>query len=156
MLIELGGNPCFWNGPAAVKKYGKSEIVSWFKDIVLASAWYEDNLASGSNDDVYDKMVAILKSGGANSYNGMVKKFRAQYLATRLNTMTDPPRLQLSTIHDISGINGAKDYFGYESGTLSQIIATIESKADGGIFAEPPTKDEIEIMKNVCDTLNNP
>lgn len=156
MLIELGGSPGFWNGPAAVNQYGKSDIVSWFKAIVAASVWYEGDLASGSDDDVYDEMVAILKSGGAAGYTGMVKQFRAQYLATRLNTMTDPPRLQLGTIHDISGISDAKDYFGYESATLAQIIATIESKADGGILTEPPSRGEIKIMKNVCDKLNNP
>ena len=156
MLIELGGTPGFWSSPAPVSQYGKSDIVSWFKTIVAASAWYENDLATGSVDEVYYKMVGILKSGGASGYNGMVKKFRAQYLATRLNTMTDPPRLQLGTIHDISGISGAKDYFGYESGTLSNIIATIESKASGPIFDEPPSKDQMEIMKNVCDKLNNP
>lgn len=156
MLIELGGTPGFWSSPGAVKLYGKSDIVSWFKTIVAASAWYENDLATGTNDEVYDKMVGILKSGGASGYNGMVNQFRAQYLATRLNTMTDPPRLQLGTTHDISDIDGAKDYFGYATRTLAQIITFIEGEAAGGIFTDPPSKDQMEIMKNVCDKLNNP
>jgi len=156
MLRELGGSPGFWNGKAAVSQYGKPDIVSWFKTIVAESAWYEDDLANGSDDEVYDKMVTILKGGGAKDYEGMVNQFRAQYLATNLNTMTDPPRLQLGTTHDISTIKDAKDYFGYASGTLAQIIAFIEGKADGDIFSKPPTKDEVEIMKDVCDKLNNP
>jgi hypothetical protein len=97
-----------------------------------------------------------LKAGGAKDYGGMVNQFRAQYMATNLNTMTDPPRLQLGTTHDISDIKGAEDYFGYASGTLAKIIAFIEGEADGDIFSKPPTKDEMEIMKDVCEKLNNP
>jgi len=156
MLIELGGTPAFWSSPAAVEQYGKSDIVAWFKKIVAASAWLEAGLATGDNDDVYSGMVGILKKNSTAGYNGTVKQFRAQYLATLLNTMTDPPRLQLGTIHDISTVPDAKEYFGYESASLAQIIATIESNAEGGIFTEPPTRDQMGIMKSVCDRLNSP
>lgn len=156
MLLELGGTPGFWSSPGAVKQYGKSDIVSWFKSIVLASAWYEDDLATGTDDEVYNKMVSILKKVGAAEYAGMVNQFRAQYLATRLNTMPDPPRLQLGTTHDISGITDAETYFGYATGTLAQIITFIEGEAVGPIFTEPPSRPNMKIMKNVCDLLNNP
>jgi hypothetical protein len=156
MLVDVGGSPGFWNGKSALNQYEKSDIVSWFKAIVIASAWYENDLTMGSDDEVYDRMVDILKPGGAKDYEGMVNKLRSQYLAINLNTKTIPPRLQLGIIHDISGIDGAKDYFGYESGTLAQIISTIEGNASGDIFSEPPSKDELEIIKEVCDKLNNP
>lgn len=156
MLLESGGSPGFWRSKAAVNQYGKPEIVSWFKTIVSTSAWFEDDLAEGNDEKVYRKMRSLLNCSCAAGYNGMVDKFRSQYIATRLNTMPDPPRLQLDTVHDISDVEGAKDYFGYESGTLADIIATIEGKADGGIFTEPPSRSEMRIMKNVCDKLNNP
>jgi len=156
ILLECGGSPGFWRNKAAVDQYGKSEIVSWFKAIVSASAWFEDDLVSGDDEKVYRKMLSLLNGSCAAGYRGMVEQFRAQYLATRLNTMPDPPRLQLDTIHDISNISNAESYFGYGSGTLAQIIATIESKAEGGIFAEPPSRGEMRIMKDLCDKFNNP
>lgn len=156
MLIELGGSPGFWNGPGALDNYDKEDIVRWFKDIVWASDWFEDSLANGTDDEVYTTMVNILKRAGAASYTGMVNQFRAQYLATRLNTMPDPPRLQLGTVHEISDIIGAEDYLGGASLTLAEIIAAIEGKASGPIFEKPPERNEVEIMKTVCDKLNNP
>jgi predicted ribosomally synthesized peptide with SipW-like signal peptide len=156
MFLELGGTPGFWSNPGAVNLYGKDQIVGWFTAIVGGSTWFTGVPITGTIEDDYATMKFILKNVGAGGYTGMVNQFRAQYLATRLNTMTDPPRLQLGTLHDIDGIFGAKDYFGYESGTLEDIIAAIESKAEGDMFIEPPSKDEMEILKDVCDYLNNP
>ena len=156
MLVELGGTPGFWSSPGAVNCYGKDDLVSWFKTIVWASDWFEDDLTVGTNEEVYDNMVSILDRVGASGYTGMVNQFRAQYLATRLNTMPDPPRLQLGTLHEIGDIIGAEAYLGDASLTLAEIIAAIEGKAAGGIFTEPPSRDEMEIMKDVCDKLNNP
>ncbi len=156
MLIELGGTPGFWSSPGAVKNYDKEDIVSWFKTIVWASDWFEDDLAIGNVDEVYDKMVSILDRVGAAGYTGMVNQFRAQYLATRLNTKPDPPRLQLGTVHEIGDILGAEAYLGGASLTLEDIIAAIEGKASGPIFEVLPERDQMEIMKNVCDKLNNP
>jgi predicted ribosomally synthesized peptide with SipW-like signal peptide len=156
MLIERGGSPGFWSNPAAVEQYEKAEIVAWFKKIVAASTWYDADLVAGDNNNVYKNMLGILKSRSSAGYKGMVNNFRAQYLATRLNTMPDPPRLQLETIHDISTVPDAREYFGYENATLAQIIATIESNSEGNIFTNPPTRSQMEIMKSVCDALNNP
>ena len=47
----------------------------------------------------------------------------------------------------------ANNYLGLadpSAATLSEIIAAIESK-----FGTGATKDELEIMKNICDALNN-
>lgn len=159
---ELGGTPGFWKGPGALNEYGeteteaKAQIASWFREIVWASLWFEDELASGTDDEVYDNMVGILGNTGAAEYEGAVNQFRLQYLATRLNTKTTPPRLAPGTLHNISSIPGTGEYFGYDIGTLQQIIDTIESKeTDGLIFDPPPSRDDMLIMKDVCDALNN-
>ncbi|TET15670.1 MAG: hypothetical protein E3J81_04505 [Dehalococcoidia bacterium] len=154
LVIELGGTPGFWRSPAALRLYGKSQIAAWFRAVVLDSAWLEDGLANGTDDAVYAKLRCILANTGAKGYTGAVNQFLAQYVATRLNA--ESGRLGLGTAHDISGIPGATACFGYSSGGLSEIIATIESKADGPIFSNPPERDEILIMKSVCDALNNP
>lgn len=156
MLLELGGSPGFWRSPGALNLYDKDKIVGWFTTIVGSSKWFADVTLTGDVDDDYATMQGILSNSGASKYKGMVRQFRAQYLATRLNTMPDLPRLQVGTIHDISDIEGAEAYFGYDTRTLAEIIAFIEDEAVGGIFAEPPSKDEIEILKTVCDLLNNP
>lgn len=157
MFVELGGTPGFWSGPGALKHYGKEDIVQWFKAIVRTSDWFEDELINGLTDDaVYDNMVSILNRVGAAGYSGMMNQFRAQYLATLLNTMPDPPRLQLGTIHEIGDILGAEAYLGDASMTLEDIIDAIEDKAEGLLYEEPPTRDDTEIIKNVCDGLNNP
>jgi hypothetical protein len=151
---ELGGTPCFWRGCEAISKYGKDNIVTWFREIVGDSEWFADVTITGNLNTDYWKMWGILQGGGWG-YSGAVNQFRAQYLATRLNTMPDPPRLGLGTVHDITSIPGASSYFGYDSGTLQEIIETIESKAEGEIFTAPPSKNNILIMKDVCDALNN-
>jgi len=152
---EEGGTPGFWSSPAAVMKFGTAQLASWFRTIVLDSKWFEDTLAVGTDQEVYDAMIFILKNTGAKAYTGAVNQFRCQYLATRLNAMSG--RLGLGTVHDISGVYGAAACFGYSSGTLSQIISTIESKeTDGLIFTAPPSRDDVLIMKSVCDMLNNP
>lgn len=151
---ELGGTPGFWSSPAALKLYGKSQLAEWFRAIVIDCAWLEDELANGTDDEVYANMRYILKNTGAQGYTGAVNQFRAQYVATRLNAESE--RLGLGISHDISGISGATAYFGYSSGTLGEIIATIESKAEGPIFSDPPQRNEILVMKSVCDALNNP
>lgn len=158
---QLGGTPGWWQSKAAVKQYGKSQIADWFRDIVLDSPWFENSLAGGSDDKVYAEMVGILGKTSGPGYEGKLNRFRSQYLATRLNTMPDSPRLGLDTSHDITSVprNGgyidASDYFGFDIGTLQQIIDTIESKAKGDIFTAPPSQEEILIMKDVCDALNN-
>jgi hypothetical protein len=157
---ELGGSPGFWSSPGAKKKYGTSNMASWFRIIVLSSAWFEDTLASGNDDEVYSKMWDILKKTGDGGYEERVDMFRRQYLATRLNTMTDPSRLELGTQHNITNVpnNGgyidASDYFGFDIGTLQHIIDTIESKADGCIFNPPPQQSDILLMKCVCEALD--
>lgn len=156
---ELGGSPGFWSSPGAKKKYGISNMASWFRIIALSSAWFEDTLASGDDNTVYNKIVDILKNTGDGGYAEAVNRFLRQYLATRLNTMTDPARLELGTQHNITNVptNGgyidASDYFGFDIGTLQHIINTIESKENGCIFSPPPQQSDILLMKCVCEAL---
>jgi hypothetical protein len=150
---ELGGTPCFWGSCWAIMEYGKCNLVTWFREIVADSEWFADVTITGNLNVDYWTMWVILQDGGWG-YLGAVNQFRAQYLATRLNTMPDSPRLGLGTVHDITSIPGASSYFDYDSGTLEQIVDTIESKAEGGIFTAPPSKYNILIMKNICDALN--
>ena len=157
MLVELGGTPGFWNGPGALKHYSKAQIASWFRTIVWTSDWFEDDLVNGLSDEaVYNNMADILKRVGAAGYIGMLNQFRAQYLATRLNAKPDPPRLQLGTVHEIGDIIGAEAYLGSASMTLEDIIDAIEGKAVWPIDDEPPSREELGIMKDICDKLNNP
>lgn len=165
VVSEDGGTPGFWSSPGAVNKYGKDNIVTWFRQIVDNpgySKWFADVTITGDLDTDYDIMCSILKNVGGGGYEGRVNQFRAHYLAARLNTKPTPPRLALGTVHNITHVPvdgnyiDASIYFGYDSGTLGQIITTIESKeTDGDIFHEPPSKDNILIMKDVCDALNN-
>lgn len=150
---EVGGTPGYWRSPATLRQHGEEQLAEWFRDIVLSSAWFENDLADGSDEDLYNNMVYILGSVGAAGYGGMVNQFRAQYLATRLNA--EAGRLGLDTSHNVSSIDSAETYFGYSSGNLAKIITTIEDKASGGIFSEPPSRGEMRKMKDVCDALNN-
>jgi hypothetical protein len=151
---QEGGTPGYWSSPAAMEHHGKAQLAEWFRTIVLASAWFEDGLANPNDNTAYNNMVGILNDTGAKGYKGAVNQFRAQYLATRLNALSG--RLGLATPHDITGVLGAETYFGYPVGSLGEIIDTIEAKAEGEIFKPLPTRDDVLIMKSVCDMLNNP
>jgi hypothetical protein len=161
LTSELGGSPGFWSSPGAKRQYEIANMASWFRSIVLSSAWFENTLADGSDDEVYSTMVDILKNTGDGGYGEAVNRFHHQYLATRLNTMTDPARLELGTLHNITNVptsNGgyidASDYLGFDIGTLQDIINTIESKASACIFSPPPQQSDILLMKCVCEALD--
>lgn len=151
MAAEPGGLTAFWSGSQATSQYGKSEIVGWFRETASSSNWFTDIALTGNDDQDYKTLAGILKSAGAGE---MVKQFRAQYMATRLNIMASPPRLQRGTVHNITTIKGAEDYFGYANAPLGKIIITIENSARGDI-SSPSSKAKLEMMKKVCDDLNN-
>ncbi len=148
-----GGTPGFWSSRGALNKFSMATLAGWFNDIVLASAWFEDSLASSNNAIAYSRMVVILNQVGGGTYENTVQHFQGQYLATRLNAKSG--WIPLASVHDITSVSGAEAYFGFASGTLATIIATIESKADGAILSPPPAQSDVLIMKTVCDRLNN-
>jgi len=148
-----GGTPGFWSSKSALNKFSMATLAGWFNDIVLDSAWFEDSLVSSNNAIAYSRMVAILKNTGGGTYEETVGGFQSQYLATRLNAKSG--YIPLPSVHVVTSIAGAEVYFGFASGTLATIIATIESKADGAILLPPPAQSDLLIMKAVCDRLNN-
>jgi len=143
---EFGGSPGFWSGPGALNYYDESDIVSWFRDIVLDSNWYTDVTLTYDLDEDYLTVRRILNDTGAAEYEGMVNQFRSQYMATLLNALSG--RLDPATSHDV-------DIDTVVSATLEDIIMAIEDTAEGDIYAEPPLIWLIELMKDVCDDLNN-
>jgi hypothetical protein len=77
-------------------------------------------------------------------------RFLAHCLATRLDERSGI--LDASDTHDVTGEDPG-DYLGLAtpaSATLTQIIDAIESK-----FSTSPTNTQFNIMKNVCNALNN-
>jgi hypothetical protein len=157
---DAGGSSGFWKN-RAVNEYGggligKQTVSGWFASIVTGSRWFTDITITGDPQSDYNTMVGILNASGGSTYADKVNKFRSHYLATRLNAETNPPRLSPENWHVIAGVAGAENCFGYAGGTLSQIIASIESMgSDGNIFSPPPTAGDIEIMKDVCEALIN-
>lgn len=146
---EVGGTPGFWHNPAALRLYGKDTIADWFRFIVSESEWFADFIPriTGDDDTDYNMLVDdILKNVGSAGYEGMVNQFRSQYMATLLNALSG--RLDPATSHDV-------DIDTIVSATLEEIIIVIEDTAAGEIYAEPPSIGLVELMKDVCDDLNN-
>ncbi len=114
------------------------------------SAWFSDVTVSDDPVIDYEIMRYILRNVGGGSYEGKVNQFRAQYLATRLNAISG--QLSPRGWHDISAIGGLE---GYRSPLwLADIISMIESRAEGDIFTPGPPGDQIEVMKDLCEALN--
>jgi len=138
---ERGGTPGFWENWDSHKTYAEDEILDFLADISDASLWL------GDITDIR-QMEAVFAAGEAEDAT-MEAKFLRQYLATRLNVEAD--RLRGSAVHDLSGCDPGS-YLGLGGqGTLWEIIAAIEGKYG----TPPPTDDEFEIMKDICDALNN-
>ena len=89
-------------------------------------------------------MEAVFDAGHGGT---MEQKFLAQYLATRLNVAAG--RLSLGTYHYFGSLDPG-NYLGLGwEGTLGLIIDAIEGRC-----GTSPTKDEFEVMKNLCEALN--
>jgi len=144
---EVGGTPGFWGSWDSHNTYTKEDIEGWlFPDIDTPSHWLVPDMDGNDIIDIND-MQAVFAAGEGGT---MEEKFLAHYLATRLNAKAD--RLYLGTTHDVIGISGYS-YLGLATpafATLTDIIVAIESK-----YGTPPTEGEFEIMKNICDALNN-
>ncbi len=153
---EPGGSTSFWCSADAVASYGKSTMIGWFAEIVTTSNWYPDVTITGDASLDYDTMLHILKrQSNMSGYVRSVNEFRRQYLATRLNTMTEPARLRLDMQHDLGKMAGTSTCFGFSSGTLAEMITSMENKgADGDIFQLPPGEWELDLMQGICQKLN--
>jgi len=126
----------FWKNWDSHNTYTEAEIEGWLAG--LGSGWF-------STATVEDMETIIDDALGPGS--NMQKMFKAQYLATMLNDASG--RLNPATVHNFSDPG---NYLGLGgSGTVPQIIGAIE----GTVGPPPPNTPQYELMKNICDALNN-
>ena len=151
---QCGGTPGYWHNWK--QHYTAGEINGWLTAIDVASGgvgsgWLVSDMAEpyGTIDTAdLDAILAAGVGGGATAES----RFLRHYLATRLNAQAEPPTLYLGDTHDITSISGY-EYLGLSnpaSAKLSEIIAAIESK-----YGTSLTDNQYNIMKNICDALNN-
>ena len=141
---ELGGTPGFWGGWDKHNAYTRGQVEEWLLTIDDTSLWLVPDMDANSVINISD-MQAVFAAGQGGTKE---EKFLSHYVATRLNV--EAGRLYPDTIHYFSSYD-PDNYLGLGGqGTLEQIIGAIESK-----HGTSPTEDHFEIMKNMCDALNN-
>lgn len=160
---DCDGTRGFWKGPGVQNWVGvdyESTIEGWLIAIDSDSGWL--------GPTSYADMVSAnwMNCGG----NDMYMKFRSQYLAQRLNQ--ESGRQSPTNLHDVMNVDSyansnnpsSKYYIGVENylglpnpynATGWQIIQAIESKYGNMSADEDLRNTEYEIMKDVCDELNN-
>lgn len=139
--VDLGGTIGFWKNWNKHKTYTKAEIEGWLATIDGASDWLGPCIVDG--------MVSLIKDATGKGTT-MEKMFLAQYLALRLDVESE--RISATGTHDVSKLD-LTNYLGLTSpsaATVAEITTAIESKY--GTF---PSRAQFEIMKNICDALNN-
>jgi hypothetical protein len=138
---ELGGTIGFWKNWNSHKTYTQAQIEAWLAAIDSESQWEGPTTTSA--------MVSLFKSYTTAS---MEQKLRAQYLATSLDIKAGRLSTNGGVRHNVTTLDPG-NYLGLAtptSATLGQIVAAIESK-----YGTSPTEAQLEIMKNICDALNN-
>jgi len=146
-----GGGIGFWKNWNKHNTYEQSQIEGWLQIIDGNSTWLGPTTA--------ESMVVWLTWGDENSASNMTNKFLGHYLATKLNMETEPlPRLDPDREHDITIVDGYQ-YLGLDnpsSATVSEIVEAVEGKYPSkSPPQEEPTYDQFEVIKNICDALNN-
>jgi len=142
---DHGGSIGFWKNWDKHETFTEEEIEGWLGSINATSDWLGPTTVGGMEEMLWQ-----------NCKSDMQCKFLKQYLATRLNV--ESGLLSPGAIHNFATLD-PHNYLGLGgSGTLSEIIAAIEGKypedpADSS--AVWPTDKQYEIMKNICDDLNN-
>ncbi len=133
-----GGTIGFWKNWDSHNTYTEVEIEGWLAG--LGSGWF-----SPATVEDMEAIIDAALDPGSNTH----KMFRAQYLATRLDSASG--RLNPTTVHDFSGYDPG-NYLGLGgSGTVPEIIGAIEGK----VGPPWPNNSQYELMKDVCDALNN-
>ena len=139
--VWIFGTPGFWKNWDSHNTYTQGEIEGRLVEIAASSSW----LDATSVADMEAVFAAAL--GG---HAPMESRFLAHYLATRLNNASGI--LNPAALHDVTGPDPGK-YLGLatpSAATLTEIIPAIEGK-----WGTSPTNREFNIMKDVCDALNN-
>ena len=144
----------FWKNWDRHNTYSEERIDTWLVDIDAASSWLVEDMDGNGAVDVSD-MEAIFERATSSNKAAMRYKFLGHYLATRLDGESgrvDPG------VHDFSAYDTG-DYLGLGgTGTLEEIFEAIESRHPDPGATPPlpePAEDQYEIMKNICDALNN-
>lgn len=138
--VWIFGTPGFWKKWDRHNTFSQGEIEGWLGDIA-ASLW----LDASSVAEMEAVFAAALGSGATKE-----SRFLAHYLAVRLNDASGI--LDAAAPHDVTGFDPG-NYLGLANpaaATVPQIISAIEGK-----WGTSPTNGEFNIMKNVCDALNN-
>ena len=143
---DCGGTIGFWKNWDKHKTFTQEEIEGnegkegWLGAINATSDWLGPTTVEGMEDILWRKCKS-----------DMGCKFLKQYLATRLNAESE-----LLNLEATYNFNDPDNYLGHDgSGKLSDIIAAIEGKYPDDPEVVWPEKAEYEIMRNICDTLNN-
>lgn len=141
---DSGGTIDFWRHRDKHKTYTEAQINIWLATIDDDSQWLVPDRDGDGDIDVQDMDIIMKQAKGGT----MEQKFLGHYLATRLDA--ESVRLLLEATRDFSAYDPG-NYLGLNgSGTLEQIISALESKYDTS-----PANDQFEIMKDICDKLNN-
>jgi len=143
---DCGGTIGFWKNWNSHNNYTQSQIEGWLQIIDGNSTW----LGPTNMTD----MVSWLTWDDENSASNMTNKFLGHYLATRLNA--ESGQLHRNFTHDVT-TKDPGNYLGLynpSSATLSEIVQAIEDKCVPPA-TKPPTDNQFEIMKDICDALNS-
>jgi hypothetical protein len=139
--LHAQGTIGFWRHWDRHDTFSEAEIEGWLAEIDAASGWFGPTTVEG--------MVSVMEDAlgrGSRPY----EKFLAHCLATRLNERSGI--LEGADTYDVKALD-SKNYLELaepSNATLTEIIAAIESK-----FGTSPKNSQFNIMKNVCDALNN-
>lgn len=139
--LHAEGTIGFWRNWDSHNTFSEEEIEGWLAEIDSASNWYGPTTVEG--------MVALMEAALGRGARAE-EKFLAHCLATRLNERSGI--LEGADTYDVTGLD-SKNYLALSDPTnasLTEIIAAIESK-----FGTSPKNSQFNIMKNVCDALNN-
>lgn len=129
----------FWKNWNKHKTFTQQQILSWLTTIDAQSLWLGPTTIEG--------MESVLNNTSGSNARA---KFLGHYLATRLNA--ESSILNVADTHNVTSYD-PNNYLGLERphrATLTEIIAAIESK-----YNTSPTRKQFEIMKNICDGINN-
>lgn len=162
-LIEQEGTIGFWRNWNRHNTYSQGDINGWMSTINTASAWLINDWKSQLGIiNTYDidttGLVNLIKNSTScrgNQRSCSALKFKAQYLALRLNVASG--RKSLAHIYNVSSLpSGAASYLGLSGPTtsLGNIITAIEGKAIG-VTITNPTRNQLLLMMGVCDFINN-
>jgi hypothetical protein len=147
----------FWKDWDKNKTYTRCHIENWLHTISCGHSWNINQLSDSNWWNGPNTIAGMTSCINGASGGTMQQKFLGQYLAQRLNLASG--RQSWYASHNITSVSG----YGYllttngqtmiadrYHATAREIINSIESK-----YGKSPTNSQFEVMKNICDALNN-